>query len=119
MKRREILPSEVTPNTILRLADAARLAFPDGSITVASLRREAARGRLTIWRIAGKDMTSLAEIDLMKERCRVPAREGANQMPQLRSEPEDVSLIAAGITSQDALRIKIQKRQEGIARRTP
>ena len=30
MKRRELLPSQVTPNTILRLADAARLAKLNG-----------------------------------------------------------------------------------------
>ena len=37
---------QVTPDTPLRLDTAAALAFPDGSMTVSGLRREAARGRL-------------------------------------------------------------------------
>jgi len=39
----------------VRLAVAAALAFPDGSMTARGLRREAARGRLVVERIAGKD----------------------------------------------------------------
>jgi hypothetical protein len=46
-------PEQVTPDTPLRLGVAAALAFPDGSMTAAGLRREAARGRLLIERIAG------------------------------------------------------------------
>ena len=55
----------------IRLADAA--AHYD--LTVASLRREAKRGRLAIWRVAGKDWTSLAEIERMFDRCRVEPKE--------------------------------------------
>ena len=50
----------VTLDTPLRLGVAALLAFPDGSMTAPGLRREAARGRLVIERIAGKDYTTLA-----------------------------------------------------------
>ena len=60
----------VPPNAPLRLTRAAELAFPDGGMTAAGLRREAARGRLTIERIAGKDFTTLAAIEEMRERCR-------------------------------------------------
>jgi hypothetical protein len=42
----------------LRLAVAAKVAFPDGSMSASGLRREAQRGRLVIERIAGKDYTS-------------------------------------------------------------
>ena len=64
----------VPPNAPLRLTRAAELAFPDGGMTVAGLRREAARGRLTTERIAGKDFTTLAAIEEMRERCRREAR---------------------------------------------
>jgi len=43
----------------LRLAVAAKVAFPDGSMSASGLRREAQRGRLVIERIAGKDYTSV------------------------------------------------------------
>jgi hypothetical protein len=55
----------------LRLAVAAALAFPDGSMTSSGLRREAARGRLAIERIAGKDFTTLRAINEMRKQCRV------------------------------------------------
>src|SRR5262249_16168938 len=64
-------PEHVTRDTPLRLGVAASIAFPDGSMTAAGLRREAARGRLIIERIAGKDYTTLAEIGRMRELCRV------------------------------------------------
>jgi hypothetical protein len=67
-------PDKVTPDTPLRLEIAAALAFPDGSMTASGLRREGARGRLTIERIAGKDFTTLAHIERMRELCRVEAK---------------------------------------------
>src|SRR6185437_5642929 len=66
--------THVGPNTPLRLGVAASLAFPDGSMSASGLRREAARGRLVIERIAGKDFTTLANIERMRELCRVEAR---------------------------------------------
>ena len=55
----------------LRLDIAAALAFPDSSMTVASLRRERDRGRLTMERIGGKDYTTLRFIREMREKCRL------------------------------------------------
>ena len=65
---------EIGPTTPLRLGVAAALAFPDGSMTASGLRRESARGRLVVERIAGKDYTTLANIDRMRELCRVQAK---------------------------------------------
>src|SRR5580704_16365205 len=73
---RQCLPTrdQVSPDTPLRLAAAAALASPDGSMTSSGLRREAARGRLVIERIAGKDFTTLANIERMRELCRVEVK---------------------------------------------
>jgi hypothetical protein len=49
--------NRIDPETPLRLAVAAALAYPDGSMTASGLRREAKRGRLVIERTAGKDYT--------------------------------------------------------------
>ena len=62
----------------LRLSVAAAVAFPDGSMTASGLRRESARGRLIIERIAGKDYTTLFHIERMRELCRVQAKEPAS-----------------------------------------
>jgi hypothetical protein len=74
--RRAALPSrdQIGPDTPLRLGDAADLAFPGGSMSASGLRREAARGRLVIERIAGKDFTTLKNIERMRELCRVEAK---------------------------------------------
>jgi hypothetical protein len=63
-------PETITSDTPLRLDVAARLAFPAGGMTASGLRREAARGRLTIERIAGKLFTTLRHIENMREQCR-------------------------------------------------
>jgi hypothetical protein len=51
------------------------MAFPDGSMSASGLRREAARGRSVIERIAGKDYTTLANIERMRELCRVEVKD--------------------------------------------
>jgi hypothetical protein len=65
------LPEAVGPDTPLRLKIAAALAYPDGAMTDSGLRREASRGRLVIEHTAGKDYTTLAAIQRMRELCRV------------------------------------------------
>src|SRR3954466_9648150 len=64
----------VRPDDPLRIDVAAALAYPDGSMTASGLRREAARGRLAIERVAGKDYATLAAIEDMRALCRVPPK---------------------------------------------
>src|SRR6266446_9911594 len=63
----------ILPDHPLRLEDAIKYGFPYGGMTVSGLRREAARGRLVIERIANKDFTSLRNIEEMRKLCRVKA----------------------------------------------
>lgn len=49
----------------IRLTDAAKVI----GVSAGSLRRESEKGRLVIWRVAGKDWTTMAEIDRMFELC--------------------------------------------------
>ena len=82
---------KVKPDTPLRLDVAAALAYPDGSMTASGLRREAARGRLAIERVAGKDYTTLVAIEEMRALCRVPQKAPVsgsvpkNEIPTARS----------------------------------
>ena len=69
---------QIEPDAPLRVNIAAQLAFPDGSMTASGLRNEARRGRLVIERIAGKDYTTLAAIDRMRELCRLEAKAHAS-----------------------------------------
>src|SRR6516164_6815405 len=102
------LPKDIGPDTPLRLDLAARVAFPGGGMTASGLRREAARGHLTIERIAGKLFTTLGAIAIMRERCRVQLHQpdcgsenaamgqtsGSSSMPDGRSAQAHLRTIA-------------------------
>ena len=111
---------EVEPTTPLRLGVAATLAFPDGSMTASGLKREAARGRLVVERIAGKYYTSLANIERMRELCRVEAKDRTCGYAQRNGkeasssgERDGSSLTGSIISPRDALRLKLQRRSKG------
>lgn len=74
-------------DTPLRLADAIKIAFPKGGMTVSGLRRERDRNRLIVERIAGKEFTTLAHIERMRELCRVEAKvSGSNSDRRARQK---------------------------------
>lgn len=94
----------------LRLEVAAQIAFPDGTMAASGLRREREKGRLITEIIAGKEFTTLAEIESMREKCRVQA-----MAPSPRSEvraartfkTEDANVARA------AARASLQKLRDG------
>ena len=118
---RTTLPSrdEIRPDTPLRLGVAAALAFPDGSMTASGLRRERARGHLMVERIAGKEYTTLAYIERMRELCRVQAKApGYGSVPSAEEAeaspaPSGSLLTVADTSPRDALRVKLAKRKNG------
>ncbi|WP_316166880.1 MULTISPECIES: excisionase [unclassified Bradyrhizobium] len=106
----------IGPHDPLRLSVAAAMAFPDGSMTASGLRRESARGRLIIERIAGKDYTTLFHIERMRELCRVQAKEpGSTNAKHGIAEaisslsPFGLSRMATGMSPQDALRARLKR----------
>ena len=58
----------------IRLAEACETILAGTGLTPKALRREAARGRLEITRIAGKDFVTAAALREMIERCRVQSK---------------------------------------------
>ena len=101
------LRGEVCDDTPLRLDVAAAMAFPDGSMTASGLRRECARGRLVIERIAGKDYTTLRNIGRMRDLCRVPPSEHSTRV--LPTNTPVPSRKEAGASPQDALRARLEQ----------
>lgn len=100
-------------NAPLRLAVAATVAFPDGSMSASGLRRESARGRLLIERIAGRDYTTLENIEQMRKLCRVQAKDHvstcAEPDPALDEKQFGLSATAKGISPRDALARRLTK----------
>jgi hypothetical protein len=108
----------ITKGAPLRLDIAARIAYPDGSMSVSGLRREAARGRLVIERVAGKDYTTLQAIEEMRTLCRLE-RKGPGfgsaasdvMVKEMSADPHGSSLTTTSISPRDALRRKLQQRK--------
>jgi hypothetical protein len=111
---------EITPNTPLRLADAVKIAFPLGGVTVAGLRRERDRNRLVIEKIAGKEFTTLAHIERMRELCRDEARaQGSSLRPLAAARAERLPTRQRGssettdaTSAQAALQMRLRPRRE-------
>jgi hypothetical protein len=109
---------KVKPDTPLRLDVAAALAYPDGSMSASGLRREAGRGRLVIERTAGKDYTTLHNIERMRELCRVEvkvldcgfAQLGEARTARSRAAQYGSFSTAASISPRDALKAKLTAR---------
>ena len=106
----------IDPFAPLRLDIAAKIAFPDGSMTASGLRRESARGRLALERIANKDYTTLEAIRIMRELCRVQAKESGFTSASRDTETEKSwhkpfgsSRTALDISPQDALRARLKR----------
>ena len=105
----------VAKDAPLKLNLAAQLAFPDGSMSASGLRREAAKGRLVVERIAGKDYTTLEAIEEMRKLCRIDRKasdygsEKENGIfHQLRSFSTDQNKYAV-----DAAMTRAKKLKEG------
>jgi hypothetical protein len=112
----KIDPRLINLDAPLRLAVAASLAYPDGSMSASGLRREAAKGRLVIERTAGKDYTTLRAIEEMRERCRVNAsghacgsgRNGETSKEGSFPKARGSSSTEEGTSPRDVLRAKLK-----------
>ena len=109
---------DVPRSVPLRLNIAAALAFPDGSMTVSGLRREAKRGNLVIETVAGRHYVTLGAIEEMRKLCRVKAEghacggeKSAETAERLPRKAHGSSSTMANITPRDALLAKIEKRK--------
>jgi hypothetical protein len=102
----------------LRLEDAIKFGFPYGGMTISGLRREAARGRLIIEKIANKNFTSLRAIEEMRKLCRVKVEgrvsggeKSAGGAARSSHGERGCLSTAESITPQAALLAKIEKRK--------
>lgn len=94
-ERRFLTLDEVTESTPLTLANAAEIAFPGCGITVWTLRHERDKGRLAVFRVGGRDYTTLKAIEDLKAlaivRPTIPVPEPTSQdafMEKLRLRRE-------------------------------
>ena len=108
-------PAQWGEDEVMTLVEAAAVFFPEGPLTLSSLRRAAAAGTLEIAKVAGKDLTTPRAIrKLVKPSCRAskPSRHdsgsektkdaGSSSIGQAESDGR--SAQAAAATTLTALR---------------
>jgi hypothetical protein len=85
-------------------------------MTSSGLRQKALRGRLIVERIAGKDFTTLAHIERMRELCRVSAkaRDSSSERPRERTDassqtPSGPSAMESAKLPQESLRARLSE----------
>jgi hypothetical protein len=61
----------MSQRTPIPLKKAVAIFFPEGGVSVSTLRTEARKGRLVLERIGGKDFVTGEAIEKMRELCRV------------------------------------------------
>lgn len=87
---------EIRDDTPLLLDVAARVAFPDGSMSGLALRNAANRGELNFARMGGRLYTTLEDIKEMHRLCRGRAKVRAFGSSAGMSEPMDDESPALG-----------------------
>lgn len=111
----------IDPNAPIRLADIIPIAFPMGGMTVNGLRKEAGRGHLAILRMAGKDFTTLADIEEMKKICREQSSQRASgfAQPTKTVRQPGSSLIPESSIALDAARATAQRLRGNLQNTSP
>lgn len=113
MKRGVRIPDrlKITADTPLSLDVAARMAFPDGSISGLALRNAARRGDLGHAPLGGRIYTTLADIERMVAARWVPPKFRPTPSPQLRPEG-GAAADETGAAMAGALRLIDEMRQQ-------
>lgn len=103
------------------LQTAAERAFPDGTMTVRTLRAERDRGRLETWIIGKREYTSLAAIGKMIELCRSKPRAAGREKAASPAPSLDITKTPpapdSALRSLERLREHLNQKKQAKARR--
>ncbi|MGO4173734.1 hypothetical protein [Bosea sp. TAF32] len=102
----------------LTLKAAAGRAFPDGTMTVRTLRAERDRGRLETWIIGKREYTSLAAIAKMIELCRTAPRAASASREKAASPSTSFDITKTRPGPDSALR-SLERLKERLERDRP
>lgn len=105
-------------NAPLKLATAARVAFPDGTVSADTLMRQHRRGLLVIERIGSRYFTTLADIDEMRSLCRVTPNPPASVSAAAPGGPTSTSSATADLKSARAAALIASQRLKKRSRVT-
>jgi hypothetical protein len=109
-------PDSVRPDTPLRLDVAARIAYPDGSMTASGLLREIQKGRLDCELTANKQYVTLGGIERMRAKCRVDQKDRASTSANAPAAKPSMSSSTERMSSAQAA---AQAIAEGLKKPSP
>jgi hypothetical protein len=99
-----VIPADDDP---LPLADACAL-YPQSRLTVSTLRAEAARGRLKVFRIGRRDYTTRRDMKEMFARCRAEDyRRASTSTKAVNNGPSSTDRV---LSARNALLTRLNKR---------
>ena len=120
MKAKMPDPKSIGDDTLLRLGVGAALEFPDGSMGASGLRREGQQGRLSIWRIAGKDYTTKRALREMRGQCVLSSHQDLSCGEPEKAYIQHGSLkTASGKSAQAAAKASAQKLKSRLRNTLP
>jgi hypothetical protein len=95
-----------TDETLRPLDDLARMAFPDGGVTAATLKRRAREGKLAVYRPGKAYLASLSGVRVMIGKTRVL---GVKERPAMPAVPNSL-----GLTESDLANMRFERTCEKI-----
>lgn len=110
----KVITAPTDPAQMLWLEEAARILRPDGSVSVAALRREL-RSRGLLSRFANKDYCTPADIEELKRSCLVQAKVRVSPSTKPKGAPRSGrSATDSGPSALDALKANAQKLRQSL-----
>lgn len=101
----------MTEDDPVTLAEACKEVF-GGKVTASTLRAEAARGRLDVFRIGKRDFTTIRSVREMIEKCRVADRRRG--FISTKREARGLSATERASSAQGALKRTLQTLQSNL-----
>lgn len=102
----------------ITLAEAVALFFPDGPLTIKSLRAAAKKGQLAVKRIAGRDFTTPdAMREMLKPHLRVPPSRDATGRPAVQTAPIDTQRPAQRSAAHESVLETVRELNETMRER--
>ena len=120
MLKRDVSPEDLLPNSPISLDEAAAICLR-GLISASTLRAAAERGDLAIERLGRRIVTTPADIEVWRKRCR-DQKEPGSICGQLRTTLTDRSVTTqhglsemdGGLSPRDAALIRARKLKESF-----
>lgn len=120
MSKKDVTRDEISPDSPISLNEAAAICLR-GLVSASTLRAAAERGELTIERLGRRIVTTPADIDAWRSKCRKEKAQGSTcdqrgrtLTDQYEATPLGLSEMAGSLSPRDAALIRARKLKESF-----